>query len=102
MELLLYRIQKLFSYDLLDGDFEDNCKYPEGQSPPAMNGKQPRLLIDAIIETICKCSEDRDSLVQLEVIKVSNLQFELYLKVTNIVFSIVTIVDYDCREFKSS
>ena len=55
MEQLLYRIQKLFSYELLDGDCEDNCRYPDGQSPPAMNGKQPRLLIDAIIETICKC-----------------------------------------------
>jgi hypothetical protein len=69
METLLYRIQKLFSYEFMDGDCEDNCHYPEDQKPAETNGKQPRLLIDAIIETICRCAEDRDSLVQLEVIK---------------------------------
>ena len=72
VEQLLYRIQKLFSYDFLDGDCPDNCKYEEGAKPPATNGKRPRLLIDAIIETICRCSEDRDAQVQLEVIKVSS------------------------------
>ena len=39
MEQLLYRIQKLFSYELLDGDCEDNCRYAEGQTPPETNGK---------------------------------------------------------------
>ena len=53
----------------MDGDCPDNCKYEEGQTPPNMNGKRPRLLIDAIVETICRCSEDRDNQVQLEVIK---------------------------------
>jgi len=72
VEQLLYRIQKLFSYDFLDGDCPDNCRYEEGQQPPAKNGKRNRLLIDAIVETICKCSEDRDNAVQLEVIKVGN------------------------------
>ena len=69
VEQLLYRIQKLFSLDFLDGNCADNCKYEEGQTPPATNGKRPRLLIDAIVETICHCSEDRDNQVQLEVIK---------------------------------
>ena len=70
MEQLLYRIQKLFSYEFLDGNCKDNCLYPEGQKPPETNGRQPRLLIDAIVETICKCADDRDNQVQLEVIKV--------------------------------
>ena len=43
-----------------------------------MNGKRERLLIDAIVETICRCSEDRDNAVQLEVIKVSRLVGSLY------------------------
>ena len=30
VEQLLYRIQKLFSYDFLDGNCPDNCKYEEG------------------------------------------------------------------------
>ena len=30
MEALLYRIQKLFSYEFLDGNCKDNCLYPEG------------------------------------------------------------------------
>lgn len=71
MEALLYRIQKLFSYEFLDGNCKDNCLYPEGAKPPEMNGRQPRLLIDAIVETICRCADDRDNQVQLEVIKVS-------------------------------
>ena len=70
VEQLLYRIQKLFSYEFLDGDCQDNCKYEEGQIPSPKNGKRSRLLIDAIVETICRCSEDRDNQVQLEVIKV--------------------------------
>ena len=61
MEQLLYRIQKLFSYEFLDGNCKDNCLYPEDQKPPEMNGRQPRLLIDAIVETICRCADDRDN-----------------------------------------
>ena len=30
VEQLLYRVQKLFSYDFLDGNCPDNCKYEEG------------------------------------------------------------------------
>ena len=30
VEQLLYRIQKLFSYDFLNGDCPDNCKYESG------------------------------------------------------------------------
>jgi len=30
MEQLLYRIQKLFSYEFLDGNCPDNCKYEDG------------------------------------------------------------------------
>ena len=30
VEQLLYRIQKLFSYDFLNGDCADNCRYEEG------------------------------------------------------------------------
>lgn len=33
------------------------------------NGRLPRLLIDAIIETVCECAQERDAQVQLQVIK---------------------------------
>jgi hypothetical protein len=33
MEFLIYRIQKLFTYEFLDGNCEDNCKYAEEAKP---------------------------------------------------------------------
>jgi len=39
MESLLYKIQKLFTYEFLDGNCKDNCNYPEGQKPSEMNGR---------------------------------------------------------------
>ena len=71
METLLYIIQKLVTFEFLDGNCQDNCVYPEGSQVPSQNnGKLPRLLIDAIVETICECAVERDNLVQLEIIKV--------------------------------
>jgi hypothetical protein len=61
MEFLLYRIQKLFTYEFLDGNCEDNCKYSDDSKPPEKNGRLPRLLIDAIVETICECAHERDN-----------------------------------------
>ena len=61
MEFLLYRIQKLFTYEFLDGNCEDNCKYSDETKPPEKNGRLPRLLIDAIVESICECAHERDN-----------------------------------------
>jgi hypothetical protein len=66
MESLLYIIQKLISYEFLDGNCEDNCIYPEDQKPSSnMNGRLPRKLIDGIVESICNCVTERDNQVQL-------------------------------------
>ena len=98
VEQLLYRIQKLFSYEFLDGNCPDNCKYEEGQTPPAKNGKRPRLLIDAIVETICRCSEDRDNQVQLEVIKVSQRLFNIILCLA----VLDATLDHDSRQLQGA
>jgi hypothetical protein len=63
METLLYIIQKLISYEFLDGNCEDNCIYLEEQQPSAHNGRLPRKLIDAIVESICACVTERDNQV---------------------------------------
>lgn len=56
MEMLLYIIQKLISFQFLDGNCPDNCIYAEANEKPSqMNGRIQRLLIDAIVETICEC-----------------------------------------------
>lgn len=65
MEGILYAMQKLVSYNFLDGNMEDNCIYVEEQKPQAMNGRLPRRLIDAIVESICSCVTERDNQVQL-------------------------------------
>ena len=71
MEHLLYILQKLITFEFLDGNCKDDCIYDEGSEKPCqLNGKLPRLLIDAIVETICECVAERDNLVQLEIIKV--------------------------------
>jgi len=51
----------LISYEFLDGNCEDNCIYPEDQKPSTRNGKLPRKLIDAIVESLCNCATDKDS-----------------------------------------
>lgn len=62
MEHILYIVQKLISYEFLDGNCEDNCLYPEDQKPTSnMNGRLPRKLIDAIVESICNCVTERDN-----------------------------------------
>ena len=51
----------------MDGDCPDvslEGKEENSQEPP-------RLLIDLIVETICKCADEHGDQVQLEVIKVS-------------------------------
>lgn len=60
-EHILYIIQKLISYEFLDGNCEDNCIYAEDQKPGNMNGRLPRKLIDAIVESICNCVTERDN-----------------------------------------
>jgi len=71
MEHILYIVQKLISYEFLDGNCEDNCIYCEEQRPASnMNGRLPRKLIDAIVESICDCVSERDNQVQLQIIKV--------------------------------
>ena len=66
---VLQAIQTLYSYDMLSGGSEDNCIYTEGQKPPAKNGRLVRLLIDAIVESVCECAQDSDNNLQLQVIK---------------------------------
>jgi len=61
MEHILYIIQKLISYEFLDGNCDDNCIYPEGQQPGPHNGRLPRKLIDAVVESICSCVTERDN-----------------------------------------
>ena len=58
---VLQAIQTLYSYDMLSGGSEDNCIYTEGQKPPAKNGRLVRLLIDAIVESVCECAQDSDN-----------------------------------------
>lgn len=53
---ILSCIQKLYAYDYLVGDCEDNCIYAEDRKPPSKNGRLPRLLIDAIVESVCECA----------------------------------------------
>lgn len=54
---------------MLPGGSEDNCIYPDGQKPPGKNGRLQRLLIDAIVESVCECAQDSDNNLQLQVIK---------------------------------
>jgi len=61
MEHILYIIQKLVSYEFLDGNCEDNCIYTEESKPNQMNGRLQRRLIDAIVESICSCVTERDN-----------------------------------------
>ena len=76
MEHILYIVQKLICYEFLDGNCEDNCIYPEDAKPPTNNGRLPRKLIDAIVESICACVSERDNQVQLQIIKASTLSFD--------------------------
>lgn len=71
MEHILYIIQKLISYEFLDGNCDDNCIYADDQKPSANNGRLPRKLIDGIVEAICNCVTERDNQVQLQIIKVN-------------------------------
>lgn len=66
---ILVAIQKLYTYDCLVGDCQDNCIYPVDKKPPAKNGRLPRLLIDAICEAVMECGQDVDTQVQLQVVK---------------------------------
>lgn len=58
---ILSTIQKLYAYDFLNGDCEDNCIYADDRKPPAKNGRLPRKLIDAIVESVCECAQDQDN-----------------------------------------
>ena len=58
---VLQTVQTLYSYEMLQGGCEDNCLYPEGQKPPSKNGRLPRMLIDAIVDSVCECAQDIDN-----------------------------------------
>lgn len=61
MEEILTTIHKLYGWNCLIGEELDNCVYPEGRKPPAKNGRQPRLLIDAIVDSVIDCAFDANS-----------------------------------------
>lgn len=63
MNSILDAILKLYQHDCLIGDSPDNCVYPKEQKPPAKNGRLPRQLIDAVVETIIECAENSDNTV---------------------------------------
>ena len=63
-------LQKLITFDCLVGDGPDNCVYPPDKKPPEKNGRLPRLLIDAIADSVMECAQDSDNQVQLQVIKI--------------------------------
>lgn len=67
---ILICIQKLYTYDSLIGDSQDNCIYPADRKPSPKNGRLPRLLIDAIADSVMDCAQDSDNTVQLQVIKI--------------------------------
>jgi hypothetical protein len=67
-EQILYSIQKLVAHGLLDGNHPDDCLYPD-EDKPKSNGMLPRLLIDAIVDEVCKCTTERDQQVQLQVVR---------------------------------
>ena len=63
------------------------------------------MLIDAIVETICRCSEDRDNAVQLEVIKVSKPIVYILFAIVYL-FVLINLTDFainhDCSKFKGA
>ncbi|OMJ92856.1 hypothetical protein SteCoe_4306 [Stentor coeruleus] len=67
LEITLYYIQKLISHGFLTGNSEDTCSYSEPLQNPS--SRHPRKMIDAIIESVCKCVQETDDNVQLQVIK---------------------------------
>ena len=67
LEIALYYIQKLISHGFLTGNCEDTCKYSD--PPQIFSQRYPRKMIDAIVESVCKCVQESDDNVQLQVIK---------------------------------
>ena len=67
LEITLYYIQKLISHGFLTGNCEDICTYSD--PPQIISSRHPRKLIDAIVESVCKCVQETDDNVQLQVIK---------------------------------
>ena len=61
MEFILVTITKLCNFDCLIGDAEDNCVYPDDKKPAAKNGRLPRLLIDAMVDSAIECAFHNDS-----------------------------------------
>lgn len=53
---ILICIQKLYTYDALIGDTQDNCIYSAERKPTAKNGRLPRLLIDAVADAVMDCA----------------------------------------------
>lgn len=67
LEITLYYIQKLISHGFLTGNCEDSCTYSD---PPQLSSQRyPRKMIDGIVESVCKCVQETDDNVQLQVIK---------------------------------
>ncbi|OMJ89408.1 hypothetical protein SteCoe_8405 [Stentor coeruleus] len=67
LEITLYYIQKLISHGFLTGICEDTCTYTD--PPQTTSQRHPRKMIDAIVESVCKCVQETDDNVQLQVIK---------------------------------
>ncbi|OMJ95949.1 hypothetical protein SteCoe_502 [Stentor coeruleus] len=67
LEVTLYHIQKLISHGFLNGNCEDTCSYSEPLQ--TQSSRHSRKMIDAIIESVCKCVQETDDNVQLQVIK---------------------------------
>ena len=63
MNEILTVVQQLYAYECLVGDCADNCVYPQDRKPPQKNGRLPRKLIDAIVESVMECAQDTDNTV---------------------------------------
>ena len=60
----------MISQGYLDGDCEDDCRYPGDENPPALSDPS-RKLIDAIVESVYPVGQDKDENLQLQVVQVS-------------------------------
>lgn len=61
LEIALYFMQKLISHGFMTGNAPDNCT----ENPQFVSPRHPRKLIDAIMESVCFCMNERDDNVQL-------------------------------------
>lgn len=67
LEISLYYMQKLISHGFFTGNCEDTSSNSETSHQNSQ--RHPRKLIDSIVEIVCKCINEPDDNVQLQVIK---------------------------------